>query len=279
MLTGYCIFSLHQTSKVFCATHLSSLVVDPTTEILNCSLMNLKRNRFDEPDNRALDTTAKRIKHIEALHYLKHGEDEDIFESCCDQITVICDDGIEKDCVSPYGSNGSPPHNRVEDRTVMTATPSEIHLFLQSQPAGHTKSPMGGVSISKLTAPRICKVSHRRRMDEYFSIPMPSLSIRSEIYDVQHRPSAKLRGGDREDGSLEERTEPTTTEDRCECCLRLVSDLTLSHRCCFCTKVGCLECMKSCEACIEFFCSHCSTRNYSSTYERTLCLDCDCNAS
>lgn len=255
----------------------SSVVVGPTTDLSHSFLMNQKRNRHDGPGTIALSTSAKKFKFYDDFQHRIHDEDEGIFESCCDQIIMNSDEGIERDYIPSYASDFISPTKAVVDQAVTVVIPQQVRPCLMTHSAGYNKPHNEGVLISKSTIPRIQKESHQRRVDEYFSIPMPSVCGRSEIFDIQYRPSAtlKLCRNDAEAESSQERAEPTTVEDKCQCCFRLVSDLTISHRCSFCMKVGCLECMISCELCIEFFCSHCSTKNYSSTYERILCLDCD----
>jgi Cd27 binding protein (Siva) len=256
-----------------------SLVIGPTTELSRNYLMNQKRNRYDGPDTVALDTSAKKFKFFVDFQHGMNDEDEGILEPCSDQIIMNCGEGIEKDYIPSDGSEFVSPTKAVVDQVVTLMTPHQVRPCLMTYFAGYNKPHNGGVLISKLTIPKPHKESHQRRVDEYFSIPMTSLSGHSEIFDMQYRPSTipKLCRSDGEAESSQERAEPTTVEDTCQCCFRLVSDLTISHRCSFCMKVGCLECMNSCELCIEFFCSHCSTKNYSSTYERILCLDCDGN--
>lgn len=72
-------------------------------------------------------------------------------------------------------------------------------------------------------------------------------------------------------------SEPMSLEDSCQCCFRLVSDITISKRCSFCIKTGCATCIQNCESCYESFCLHCTTANYSDSYERIFCLDCQQN--
>lgn len=118
---------------------------------------------------------------------------------------------------------------------------------------------------------------NQRRVDDYFSTPKPPAGNRMDLIDLQCRPvkNMKLLLGVCDEFFQSEQIEPMITDNTCQCCYRLVCDATISHRCCFCMKVGCLTCMKNCEACSEFFCLHCSTSNYSSSYERILCLDCE----
>lgn len=142
----------------------------------------------------------------------------------------------------------------------------------------HCNTPLSGMkAVCPSTSLKVSSGSSQRRVDDYFSTPKPPAGSRSDMIDLQNRPVKNMKSltGVCDEFFQSEQVEPMMTDDTCQCCYRLVCDATISHRCCFCMKVGCLTCMKSCEACSEFFCLHCSTSNYSSLYERILCLDCE----
>lgn len=48
--------------------------------------------------------------------------------------------------------------------------------------------------------------------------------------------------------------------------------------CQFCSHVGCVHCTPQCFVCGERFCKNCSLQNYDSSYERTICIDCNCSS-
>jgi hypothetical protein len=142
----------------------------------------------------------------------------------------------------------------------------------------HFKTPPPAMKAgSHSTALKVGGASNQRRVDDYFSTPKPPGGSRLDMIDLQNRPVKNMKSlnGICDELFQSEHVEPMMTDDTCQCCYRLVCDATISHRCCFCMKIGCLTCMKNCEACSEFFCLHCSTSNYSSLYERILCLDCE----
>lgn len=72
-------------------------------------------------------------------------------------------------------------------------------------------------------------------------------------------------------------SEPMMTDDSCQCCGRLVNekDIEIPSRCYFCIKLCCPRCFITCEVCLDLFCTHCSTQNYSQDFVRSLCLDCE----
>lgn len=122
-------------------------------------------------------------------------------------------------------------------------------------------------------------VSHQKKVDDYFSTPKPSFRSLLDVTDPHCRPikGKKFTSPACGNSSAQEAAEPMITDDVCQCCFRLLCDVTVWHTCCFCMKVGCAACVSSCDACSEVFCLHCSTSNYSSSYERILCLDCQGN--
>jgi hypothetical protein len=128
---------------------------------------------------------------------------------------------------------------------------------------------------SKVRSAGKSTVSHQKKVDDYFSTPKPSSKSQLDVTDPHCRPiKGKKSPSSARNNSDQEAAEPMITDDVCQCCFRLLCDVTVWHKCCFCMKVGCAACVSSCDACSEVFCLHCSTSNYSSSYERILCLDC-----
>jgi hypothetical protein len=46
--------------------------------------------------------------------------------------------------------------------------------------------------------------------------------------------------------------------------------------CQFCSHIGCSHCTPQCFCCGDRFCKNCSLQNYDSSFERTICIDCNC---
>lgn len=120
----------------------------------------------------------------------------------------------------------------------------------------------------------------QKRVDDYFSTPKSESKDRSKK-EFHGRPqksltrSLEINDSFQDNKSISDCAEPMAIDDTCECCFREVEDTVISRRCCDCTKIGCTICLQSCESCSETFCSRCCTINYSCSYERILCFDCN----
>jgi hypothetical protein len=121
----------------------------------------------------------------------------------------------------------------------------------------------------------------QKRVDDYYSTPKSELKNRPLKEFLHDRPQKNLTRSLEIDDSIQDNkcisdcAEPMSVDDTCECCFREVEDTVISRRCCDCTKIGCTVCLQSCESCSETFCSRCCTINYSCSYERMLCFDCN----
>lgn len=49
--------------------------------------------------------------------------------------------------------------------------------------------------------------------------------------------------------------------------------------CQFCSHIGCRHCTPQCFSCGDHFCKNCSLQNYDCSFERTICIDCNCSYS
>jgi hypothetical protein len=49
--------------------------------------------------------------------------------------------------------------------------------------------------------------------------------------------------------------------------------------CQFCSHVGCSHCTPQCFCCGDRFCKNCSLQNYELSFERTICIDCNCSSA
>ena len=53
-------------------------------------------------------------------------------------------------------------------------------------------------------------------------------------------------------------------------------DAMTTRECTFCCQRGCGKCTYLCFNCNDIYCGNCSIVNYDSSYERRLCIDCNC---
>ena len=62
----------------------------------------------------------------------------------------------------------------------------------------------------------------------------------------------------------------------CESIINEEEAMMIIH-CQFCSHIGCIYCTPQCFVCGERFCKNCSLQNYDTSYERTICIDCNCS--
>lgn len=254
--------------------------VDTKNDATRCDRIKQKRNSAPNEDNLVIDQFVKRQRFNQMIYddkqftVLSH-------EQCSSRPHI---DGNMK--CSPYHDSLAEMVNFSCDKIGSSAPSPEMvpgtlsfTNMLMSPDCKTTynyTSPTADFNTSsRLRAAEKGTVSHQRKVDDYFSTPKPSFKSQSNISDQHCRPIKSKKSSSSCSGiSGQEPAEPMITDDVCQCCFRLLCDITVWHRCCFCMKVGCAACVSSCDACSEVFCLHCSTSNYSTSYERILCLDC-----
>lgn len=97
----------------------------------------------------------------------------------------------------------------------------------------------------------------QKNIEDYFECPNPSTSAVTEC-DVKMNFMGPM----------------------CDSCHAILDedDAMVQYECAFCSKDGCLTCIHPCFMCSYRFCCNCSLVNYDYSYERWVCIDCNCTA-
>lgn len=250
-------------------------------------LVLLKRTRFDNDSSVTTNEAEKRIRYggnqqPQQRRFTEYARDHcsNYYDSIGSSSSSTCTSrGHSDSIVAPNGDINScnsmnPGPTQSQRRQDLYTT----HFGWKAidNYSSPSRDAMNIQSSSPITIPS-STLPHERTVADYFATPKPAVKSHPSIFNVQSRPQKGLRTtiSSPDEILFDDHIEPMTSDDICRCCYRVVTDSVMSQRCCFCMKTGCGTCMKECESCYELFCLHCSTSNYSNSYERNLCLDCE----
>lgn len=254
-----------------------------SNDTTRCDRVKQKRNSATDEDNLVLDQFVKKQRYNQMIY---NDKQFDVLSHDHCSSRLYLDRNLK---TSPYhGSLGEVMTNFSCDNLGLFGAPTlemasgtlsytNALISPQSKTTYDYASPAANFHItSKVGSAGKSIVSHQKKVDDYFSTPKPSSKSQLDVTDPHCRPIKCKKSSSSSSGNNSQQAvaEPMITDDICQCCFRLLCDVTVWHKCCFCMKVGCASCVSSCDACSEVFCLHCSTSNYSSSYERILCLDC-----